>query len=128
MQDLLVGTIEYRLPPEEQVCPRCGGALHDMSYLSASGGQDDSGPSKTGQACTLHLQLAVHDHRGAGFFTFAIAAGYSITETAKENGLIPFEYLRYSTERLPNPGDNDLDQLLPWSKSLPGTCRAGKLT
>lgn len=24
-------TIEYRLPPEEQVCPNCGGPLHEMS-------------------------------------------------------------------------------------------------
>jgi len=49
-----------------------------------------------------------------------------IVETAKENGLIPFEYLRYLFERLPNLGDGDLDELLPWSPSLPDTCRARK--
>jgi len=56
----------------------------------------------------------------------ASAVVYSIVETAKENGLIPFEYLRYLFERLPNLDDGDLDELLPWSDSLPDTCRAGK--
>ncbi|OPX87947.1 MAG: Transposase IS66 family protein [Pelotomaculum sp. PtaB.Bin104] len=31
LKDLPVETIEYRLPPEEQVCPCCGGALNEMS-------------------------------------------------------------------------------------------------
>jgi len=31
LKDLPVETIEYRLPPEEQVCPNCGGQLHEMS-------------------------------------------------------------------------------------------------
>jgi len=31
LKDLPVETIEYRLPPEEQVCPNCGGPLHEMS-------------------------------------------------------------------------------------------------
>lgn len=56
----------------------------------------------------------------------ASAVVYSIVETAKENGLIPFEYLRYLFERLPNLCDGDLDELLPWSGSIPDTCRAGK--
>ncbi|HHW17605.1 MAG TPA: transposase domain-containing protein [Firmicutes bacterium] len=49
-------------------------------------------------------------------------------ETAKENGLVPFEYLRYLFEKLPNLnlGDGDLDELLPWSDSLPSYCRAGQ--
>jgi hypothetical protein len=51
---------------------------------------------------------------------------YSIVETAKENGLIPFEYLRHLFEQLPNLGDKDLDELLPWSESLPDTCRINK--
>jgi len=47
-------------------------------------------------------------------------------ETAKENGLIPFEYLRYLFERLPNLGDGELDELLPWSDSLPNYCRVSQ--
>ena len=31
LKDLPVETIEYRLPPEEQVCSCCGGGLHEMS-------------------------------------------------------------------------------------------------
>jgi transposase len=31
LKDLPVETIEYRLPPEEQVCSCCGGSLHEMS-------------------------------------------------------------------------------------------------
>jgi len=50
----------------------------------------------------------------------------SIVETARENGLIPFEYLCYLSEKLPNLGNGDLDELLPWTPSLPDTCRAGK--
>jgi len=58
----------------------------------------------------------------------ASAIVYSIVETAKENGLIPFEYLRYLFEKLPNLGNGDLDELLPWSDSLPDTCRVGHQT
>ena len=56
----------------------------------------------------------------------ASAIVYSVVETAKENGLIPFEYLRYLFERLPNLGDDELDELLPWSDSLPNYCRASQ--
>ena len=31
LSDLPVETVEYRLPEEEQVCPSCGGPLHEMS-------------------------------------------------------------------------------------------------
>ena len=31
LKDLPVETIEYRLPPEEQVCACCGGDLHEIS-------------------------------------------------------------------------------------------------
>lgn len=31
LKDLPEETIEYRLSPEEQVCAKCGGALHEMS-------------------------------------------------------------------------------------------------
>ena len=56
----------------------------------------------------------------------ASAVIYSIVETAKENGLNPFQYLCYLFEQLPNLGDGDLDELLPWSKSLPDACRINK--
>lgn len=50
---------------------------------------------------------------------------YSIVETAKENGLNPFNYLSYLFEKLPNMDLTDktkLDQLLPWSTSIPEKC------
>ncbi|CAB3395990.1 transposase (fragment) [Kyrpidia spormannii] len=56
----------------------------------------------------------------------ASAREYSIVETAKENGLNPYEYLRYLFERLPNVDINDasvLDRLLPWSPELPESVR-----
>lgn len=54
---------------------------------------------------------------------------YSIVETAKENGLNPFNYLSYLFEELPNMDTTDkekLAQLLPWSASLPRECRVPK--
>lgn len=57
----------------------------------------------------------------------ASAMTYSLIETAKENGLKPFEYLRYVLEQLPQlPDPKDpaaLDALLPWSPSLPADIR-----
>lgn len=51
---------------------------------------------------------------------------YSIIETAKENNLNPFEYLKYLFDKLPNIDINDnksLDEFMPWSYSLPENCR-----
>ncbi|MNF62830.1 Transposase IS66 family protein [compost metagenome] len=52
---------------------------------------------------------------------------YSVIETAKENGLNPFQYLLYLFEQLPQlPDLSDpevLDSLLPWSPTLPLACR-----
>jgi transposase len=60
----------------------------------------------------------------------ASATIYSVIEKAKENGLNPFKYLQYLFEQLPqltDPKDPDvLDKLLPWSASLPLTCRVFK--
>jgi len=59
----------------------------------------------------------------------ASATIYSIIETAMENGLMPFEYLKYVFETLPNMDitePSDLDRLLPWSKELPASCRLQK--
>lgn len=59
----------------------------------------------------------------------ASAIVYSVIETAKENGLNPLLYLTYLFEQLPNADTTNkesLDQLLPWSQSLPLTCRVFK--
>ena len=56
----------------------------------------------------------------------ANAVVHSVAETAKENALVPFEYLRYLFERLPNLGDGDLDELLPWSDSVLNYCRVSQ--
>jgi transposase len=49
---------------------------------------------------------------------------YSIIETAKENGLHPFHYIKYLLEVLPNSTAKDLGCLLPWSDSLPEFCKS----
>ncbi len=52
---------------------------------------------------------------------------YSIIETAKENNLNIFEYLKYIFEQLPNVDISDLnviDKFLPWSSDLPELCKA----
>jgi transposase len=49
---------------------------------------------------------------------------YSIIETAKENLLKPFEYLKYLFETIPNATGSMLDSLLPWSLDLPEHCRS----
>jgi transposase len=55
----------------------------------------------------------------------ASAITYSIIETAKANDLVPFFYLKYLFERLPNidiQNTDELDELLPWSQSIPEEC------
>lgn len=45
----------------------------------------------------------------------ASAAIYSLIETAKANGLVPYQYLQFVFETLPTLGeDDDLGMLLPW--------------
>lgn len=46
---------------------------------------------------------------------------YSIVQSAMNNGLIPFEYIKYLLEEMPGKAltDEYLDTLLPWSKELP---------
>ncbi|WP_206919982.1 transposase domain-containing protein, partial [Alicyclobacillus suci] len=56
----------------------------------------------------------------------ASAITYSIVETAKENGLDPFQYLCYLFEQLPNVPDDESDSLaalLPWAGNLPDEVR-----
>ncbi len=52
---------------------------------------------------------------------------YSITETAKANGLKPYEYLKHLLTEIPkHMEDTNLDfleGLLPWSNNLPEECR-----
>ena len=56
----------------------------------------------------------------------ASATTYSIVESAKENGLKPFEYLEYLFTELPNASADDLDSFLPWSPTIPDRCRTKK--
>ena len=53
----------------------------------------------------------------------ASSVAYSIIETAKENGLKPFEYLKFLFETVPNATTGQLDLLLPWGKDVPSSCR-----
>lgn len=48
---------------------------------------------------------------------------YSIIETAKANGLLPFEYLKFLLEAVPCASVGELDALLPWGEAVPETCR-----
>lgn len=60
----------------------------------------------------------------------ASAVIYSVIESAKENGLHPFNYLKYLFEQLPQisgPLDADaLEPFMPWSHELPAECRLSK--
>jgi len=53
----------------------------------------------------------------------ATAIVCSIIETAKANGLKPFEYLEFLFETLPNSRTGILDELLPWGELVPDYCR-----
>ena len=52
---------------------------------------------------------------------------YSLTETAKANGIKPYEYLKHLLAEIPKHMDDTdtsfLDALLPWSQTLPPECR-----
>jgi transposase len=47
---------------------------------------------------------------------------YSIIETAKANGLKPFEYLEFLFESMPNATIGMIDEFMPWGASLPERC------
>ena len=51
---------------------------------------------------------------------------YSIVQTALQNGLIPFEYMKYLLEEMPGKAlkDSFLDSLLPWSDTIPDYAKA----
>ena len=48
---------------------------------------------------------------------------YSITQTAKANGLKPFEYLNFLFETLPSATTRQIDELLPWGVGVPPRCK-----
>ena len=60
----------------------------------------------------------------------ASATVYSVTETALLKGLKPYDYVAYILERMkdlgPFPSKEDLQQLLPWSESIPESCRTNR--
>lgn len=61
----------------------------------------------------------------------ASAIIYSIVETAKANQLKPYEYLKHLLTEIPKRMDQKnselcLDDLLPWSESLPDECKLKK--
>jgi transposase len=47
---------------------------------------------------------------------------FSLIETAKENGLNPYEYLRFLLQALPNNKERPLEEFLPGSNRLPKEC------
>jgi hypothetical protein len=53
----------------------------------------------------------------------ASAIAFSIIETARENGLKPFEYLNFLLEALPNVSDRQVESLLPWGGEVPNQCK-----
>jgi hypothetical protein len=53
----------------------------------------------------------------------ASAVTYSIIESAKSNGLKPFEYLEFLFETMPNVTFIEIDSLLPWGEAVPENCR-----
>jgi transposase len=53
----------------------------------------------------------------------ASALVFSIIETAKANGLKPFEYLEFILEKMPNTTMGAIDSLLPWGDAVPNSCR-----
>ena len=70
-----------------------------------------------------HSWHLVDSKRGAE----ASAKLYSIAETVRANSLKPFEYFRHILTEL-SKYDNDptkrpVEDLLPWSESLPAECR-----
>ncbi|MGB4431197.1 MAG: transposase, partial [Limnochordia bacterium] len=54
------------------------------------------------------------------------AVTFSLIESAKENGLKPYDYIEYLLEELPNASTKDLDSFMPWSEDIPEHCRTPK--
>ena len=47
----------------------------------------------------------------------ASATLYSIVQTAKANGLVPYDYLMYVMDKIMH-GENDPEKLAPWNVKL----------
>jgi len=54
---------------------------------------------------------------------YASSVMYSIIETAKENGLHPYHYVKYLLEVLPSVDSDDIEDFMPWSESIPDWCK-----
>jgi transposase len=54
---------------------------------------------------------------------YASSILYSIIETAKENGLRPHRYIEYLLESLLNATTHQVEAFLPWSPTIPDSCR-----
>ena len=48
---------------------------------------------------------------------------FSLIETAKENNLNPYQYLKLLLEKLPTATTGDLESLLPWGDGVPDYCK-----
>ena len=59
--------------------------------------------------------------------TPSASQSYSIIETAKANGLNPFQYLKCLFEHLPNADikrhPEHLDDVLPWNETIQQNCK-----
>ena len=64
--------------------------------------------------------LFAYSPRGAK----ASAIIYSIVETAKANGLVPFKYLEFLFETMPNIPESRFDECLPWDPAVKARCSA----
>lgn len=52
----------------------------------------------------------------------ASAVAYSMIETAKANGLVPYEYIQYLLETLPNLPPGRYNECLPWMDNVKKQC------
>ena len=71
-----------------------------------------------------HSWHIIESKRGAK----ASAMMYSLAETSRANGLNPYKYFEYLMEQLKeyprnNVPEDVLEELMPWSGSLPPECR-----
>lgn len=73
--------------------------------------------------------ILINSEKGAN----ASARAYSIAETAKANELKPYKYFEYLLTELPLRMDDNgvidpesLDDLMPWSESIPEACKKSR--